>query len=153
MAIWNVAKEPSAAHRISSRGTLEPIPARILDQPATRPSVRGMRIVCDSLPWDMEIHIPLREPDKVATVGVVLGCIYMTFHDPLEMDEWREKGPALQRKIYGAMSERIRNAPPLIRAESHVLRIDSLLGKTAFMGLKPVESSGVWSLSLGRRNL
>jgi hypothetical protein len=50
------------------------------------------------------------------------------------------------------MCERVRNAPPSIQGDGHILRIDCLLGKTAFKGLKQVGRSGKeWSLLLGHQ--
>lgn len=149
---WDVSESHLMAQCITSRGVSETVPVSILCQPATRPAVRNMRILCKSFPWDIHIHIPQSEQDKVITVGLVLEAIHGVLQEDLDVEDWERKSSTLKKKIYTEMCARLGRAEPSIEANSRVLKIDCLLGRTEFMGLDSVNQSAdanLWLLSLG----
>lgn len=90
------------------------------------------------------------KPQKVVTVENVLEAIHRHLQEPLDPNEWEEKCDGARKKIYRAMCERLRMQPPAIEAGGQILKIDCLLYKTSFLGLKPagpIEQE--WFLSLG----
>jgi len=150
--IWDVAYPPPSAQRIRSDGTVVKMTPPKLDEPVTRPPVQRMRIVSDDFPWDIIIDIPPPgiQAGEVVSINIVLESIYGLLHEPLDPEEWDDIDEATQRKIYKAMLDRLRKKPPSIHPSSKILKIDYLLEKTLFMGLKPAgPRQEDWLLSLG----
>lgn len=84
----------------------------------------------------------------------MLDAIHGTLHNPLDQEEWRETCPADKRKIYKSMCSRLAKSPPSIKADGRVWRIDTLLDRTMFLGLRPGgPSPEEWVLSLGPQRL
>lgn len=149
-AVWDVSQGTLKARRVTSRKSVEPVTQHLLDQPATDPPVTKMRIVCDAFKWDINIHIPPRHRERFVSIRVVLDFIYGTLHEPLIPEDWRDICPTDRRKIYKTMLGRLAQSPPSMNADGCVLRIDCLLDRTVFLGLRPGgPSPDEWILSLG----
>ncbi|KAF8521325.1 hypothetical protein JB92DRAFT_3111216 [Gautieria morchelliformis] len=148
-AVWDVSQEVLTAQRLTSRNSLQMVTPRFLAHPATEPPVSRMNIVCEPFKWDIKIHIPPGAPDKFITIGLILESIHGILHQPLDPEDWREIGPSEKRKIYKAMCARLAKNPPSIKAAGRVLKIDSLLDRTRFLGLRPgTAGPEEWILSL-----
>ena len=137
---WDITESHLEARCITSRGISEPIPDAILTRPATRPAVRDMRIVCDSFPWEVLIRIPKSEDDKVITVGLVLEAIHGVMREKLDVEDWERMSNTLKRKVHAEMCTRLSMEEPSMEATVRVLKIDSLLGRTEFMGMECIDS-------------
>ena len=149
-AMWDIGHEPHTARRLTSRTSVERVTPQFLDQPATEPRVKRMRIVLENHPWDINIHVPPRAPVKYITIGMVLGAIHGVFQAPLVPEEWREHCPADKRKIYKTMCTRLAKSRPSMITDGQVCRIDCALDRTVFLGLRPGgPNPDEWVLSLG----
>lgn len=138
------------ARCIVSRGVSEPIPAVVLNQPATHPAIRNMRIISHSLPWEIRIHIPDSDQDRVITVGLVLEAIHEVMQEDLDVEDWEKKSAVLKKKIHMEMCARLSKEEPSLETRSRVMKIDCLLGCTEFMGLEFFQGEcATWLLSLG----
>jgi len=111
-----------------------------------------MRIVCEWFPWEILIHIPPSESAKVITVGLVLEAIHGVMREDLDVEDWERMSNTLKKKVHVQMCTRLSMAEPSIEATVRVLKIDSLSGRTEFLGIECVDPSEdtKWLLSLGK---
>ena len=153
-AIWDVSQRFLTARRFTSQKSIEKVTPHFLSMPATNPPLTKMRILCESFPWDVNIHLPPQAPEKFITIGIVLDSIHGILHEPMDPEAWQETCPAEKRKIYKAMCSRLAKSPPSIKADGRVWKIDCLLDRTMFLGLRPGgPNPDEWILSLGPARL
>jgi Family of unknown function (DUF6699) len=146
--VWDVSQGILTAQRLTSLHSLEMVTPRFLAHPATEPPVSRMRIVFEPFKWEINIRIPPRAPDKFISIGLVLESIHGTLHQSLDSEEWRGIGKPERSRIYQAMCARLAKSPPSIKADGHVWKIDYLLDRTRFLGLRPTGDPETWILSL-----
>jgi hypothetical protein len=109
-----------------------------LAQPATRPPVSRLRIVCDEIPeWPivLESSYP-REKGAISpsahpmSLGNVLSQIHGTLHEQITHSDWERLDPEMKDKVSQAFYKRSAN-----ERNGGVRKLDYLLDKVWFKGL------------------
>jgi hypothetical protein len=145
-------------------GTLAAIPAKELDEPATHPPTRQMKIVGEGIPqWPIELRaetvpspimgLGLDVPSWVTpaaddsmppiTLRDVLEAVYRVLQTQISHLEWAKLSKAEEQAVARAYTRRCKAAAVVnpAEADSGVKKIDFLLDKFMFRGLKPVKGS------------
>jgi hypothetical protein len=149
-------------------GTLAAIPAQELDQPATHPPTRQMTIVGEGIPqWPVELRadampspimgLGLDVPSWVTpamddnappiTLRDVLEAVYRVLQTQISHLEWAKLSKAEEQAVARAYTRRCKAAAKSdpADAEAHagqgVKKVDFLLDKFMFRGLKPARGS------------
>jgi len=146
---WDITHDPSQALHLTRHGTHEKISSSRLATQATEPGAHFMKIVCDEFPWPIIIELPRRE---TITVEHVLVHIYEALQESLTRDEWEDESKNRRKAMYRAMCSRLARGQPSYKVDGHVKRVDYLMDKTLFLGLKPVgppDAPDEWLLKVG----
>ena len=119
-----------------------------LTQPATRPGITRLRIVCDLIPqWPMDLApIEIYVNTSPLSIEDVLVTIHRHMHTPIYHPDWASLVPAEQQEIRRAFRRRCTSYRST--EEQVVKRVDYLRGKTWFRGLVPTAESHTMKLVL-----
>lgn len=127
------------------------LPARVLVEPATQPSMHTMTLIIDQFPWRLTIS-----PTKhCISVRELLEALYCFLRQPVLSSEYNTlPTQALKDDVSIAFHTRCGRAPSKEAADEQyqkgVKRVDFLLGRTRFMGLSSTKvGPDMWILNLG----
>lgn len=126
------------------------LPARVLDEAATQPSMRTMTLLIEQFPWRLVIP-----PTKhFVSVRDLVEALYCFLRHPVLPSEYNTlPTQALRDEVSIAFHNRCRRAPTKEAADEQyqkgVKRVDFLRGRTRFMGLSSTKvGPDVWILNL-----
>ncbi|KAH0826806.1 hypothetical protein J3R83DRAFT_5230 [Lanmaoa asiatica] len=126
------------------------LPARILEEPATQPSMHTLTLVIDQLPWRLTIP-PMKH---YVSVRDLLEALYCFLRHPVLSSEYNTlPTQALRDEVSIAFHNRCGRAPSREAANEQyqkgVKRVDFLRGRTRFMGLSSTKlGPDKWVLNL-----
>ena len=116
-----------------------------LSESAFWPFPARIEVVCDGLPWTVEIISP---QDTPLTCFAVLGAIHSALTRTVGEFEWSMMSPAMQYTAWDAFSQRVQRSP-CGSDLGGVQRLDFLSRKTRFRGLSPFgDRSDKWVMHL-----
>ena len=126
------------------------LPSRVLEEPATQPSMHTMTLIIDQFPWRLTIP-----PTKLyVSVRDLLEALYRFLRHPVLPSEYNAlPTQALKDEVSTAFHKRCQRAPSKEAADEQyrkgVKRVDFLRGQTRFMGLSSTKVGlDVWTLNL-----
>ena len=132
------------------RASPRSLPASVLEEPATQPSMHTMTLVIDQFPWRLTIP-----PTKhYVSVRDLLEALYCFLRHPVLPSEYNTlPTQALKDEVSIAFHNRCGRAPSKEAADEQyhkgVKRVDFLRGRTRFMGLSSTKvGPDVWILNL-----
>lgn len=148
--IWDI-REPSQYARFPS-DPWHPLSHFDLSQPATKPAISTLHIVCDIFPgyWPIKISCT-----SGVTIGDVLEAIHSALIKRISRSEWDALSEKQKTRTTAAFEKRCEMAPDLAACRSHgVIRMDCLVEHTWFAGLSTsfgTDSTCIMSLRRGRQ--
>ncbi|KAG8816573.1 hypothetical protein FRB91_005601 [Serendipita sp. 411] len=155
LILWDIFQPTS-----SILGTNPSYPIH-LNHSAVDPPVSSMRLICKDMPWMITIR---KKDNSIVTIGDVFEAIYTQMQESIIHSEWRLMGPAVQKQVSNRFQQRLEQMAAVGQVEESrgIRRVDFLLGKTAFIGLKSdpktlsklvgdIDIQNAWLLVLGSR--
>ncbi|OBZ65604.1 hypothetical protein A0H81_14395 [Grifola frondosa] len=133
---WDMTLPPTAASPTLTNAHLA--------EPATHPALPSITIVCDRLPWAINVTptTSAKWATNFVTVGDILHVLHRTLRLPATTAEIGCLPVDLRERVYAAYRERyVQIADPKQRAEEKlksVKRVDFLVNATRFNGLSLV---------------
>ncbi|KAH9475283.1 hypothetical protein JR316_0012394 [Psilocybe cubensis] len=138
---FNLTKPPTSMMDYAS------IPVSIWQQPATSPPVPSMAVVCEQLPWIL--NIPGNIQFGYVSVGDLVFGLYKALSTPVSQSEFLTLSPRGQHAVSKAFKNRCKVCfdSDEYRTEfsQGVKRVDFLVGFTKFSGVRP-DKIGKWTL-------
>ncbi|KAF8515481.1 hypothetical protein BU17DRAFT_93472 [Hysterangium stoloniferum] len=156
---WSVTYDPFDGPRQyfpTANSNPTHIPNQILGQPATKPPVTIMRIVCEQ--WSITIDPSAHGPSRVSaivTVKHVLGAIWGTLQEPIPRSLWDQMRSNERKNAHRARCDRIANSQAKFEIGEDtgaIKKVDLLGNKLVFLGLRPVgpmDDPDEWIVKLG----
>ncbi|KAG8807148.1 hypothetical protein FRC17_004620 [Serendipita sp. 399] len=155
LILWDIFQPTS-----SILGTNPSYPIH-LNHSAVEPPVSSMRLICKDMPWMITIR---KKDNSIVTIGDVFEAIYTQMQESIIHSEWRLMGPAIQKQVSARFQQRLEQLASVGQVDESrgIRRVDFLLGKTAFVGLKSdpktigklvgdIDVHNAWLLVLGTR--
>jgi hypothetical protein len=110
---------------------------------ATSPPLRSLFLICDYLPWRIEVVSSL--PSLFVTVYDVLHAIYSSLRTPLSPAEWSFfASDQKQFDILQSFEDRLNTIPDSDARDDQrpeaVRRIDCLIGRTSLLGIEQISA-------------
>lgn len=106
-----------------------------LAEPATSPPLPSLLLVCDELPWQIEVRPSL--PNLFVTVYDVLETLNWNLRSRVSNPEWMSF-ETQQEGVFAAFEERVNGIPDAQEREEQraksIRRIDCLMGRTRLLG-------------------
>lgn len=129
LTLWDVYNHPSS---VRAANASYPI---YTNNSAVDPPVSSMRLVCKDMPWMITIK---KKDGAFVTIGDVFDAIYTQLQESIIHSEWRLMGPSTQKKVTARFQARMEQMKSQGKGDETrgIRRVDYLLGKTAFIGLK-----------------
>jgi hypothetical protein len=136
-------------------GQVVPLTKEQLQEPATRPPITRLRIICDTiLQWPINL---VSEPDLQGanqariSIGDILTAIHCSLHLRVTHAEWAKLSVSEETAVSQAYVRRCTRIPSVEKSEASqgVKRVDYLLDKINFRGLVRVpEADGFITMKL-----
>lgn len=143
--IWDITQHPNNIRgpRIYGPSLPSPyvIPPETRKQPALTPVQNGVTILCNPLPW--RIDVTPSSGETAVTVQDVLRGIYTSLRQPVNPTELRHmyrQQPGLETRVTEAFNARIAyvaEAHRSLERSKGIKRVDFLTDTTQFAGLSP----------------
>lgn len=129
LVVWDIFQPTSSLRAASSQYPIYP------SLSAIEPPVQSLRIVCKDMPW----MIRIKKKEGFVTVSDVFEAIYIQMQEQIIHSEWRLMSSRHQKNIIQQWNQRSAAAKAAGQHDNHdggIRRVDYLLGRTAFIGLK-----------------
>ena len=154
LVFWDIFQPTSTLQALDASFPIQP------SLSAVEPAVSTMRLVCKDMPW----IITIKKSVGYVSIGDVYEAIYTQMQEPIIHSEWRLMGQSQQKKV----TQRFRYRNEMQKAQGKeedsrgIRRVDYLINKTAFVGLKQddravkdlvgdIDMNNAWLLVLGER--
>ncbi|EMD40404.1 hypothetical protein CERSUDRAFT_80076 [Gelatoporia subvermispora B] len=162
LLLFDISRSAFQPRRLSSPGQANGAPLSLdeLGQQATHPAVTRMTITCDIIKqWPitleafdrerprspyLDVPIPSRDSNVPITVGDVLVAIHRSLQQRISHVDWARLSQSDAADVARAYTRRCRTYPSAeaFEAAQGVRRVDYLLDKYMFKGLKRVHRNG-----------